>query len=123
MAIAEFPTYLIPVLDGYSETVEPVVLRSDFDSGPARQRSYSCGQFVRRSITYSVCGCDKMQMFRDWFASDLRNGSLWFTWTDPCTSQNVRARFFDHSYQAVPDNRSFDSWTVQINLEVWKANA
>jgi len=122
MALAQFPDYLIPILDGYSETVEPVVLRSDFESGPARQRSYSCGQFVRRNVTYSVCGCDKMEMFRQWFVTDLANGSLWFSWTDP-KGVISRARFYEHTYEATPDNRSFDSWTLRLTLEVWRANA
>lgn len=123
MSIPVFPDFLIPLLDGFSETVEPVILRSEFESGPARQRSFQCGQMVRRSITYTVCGCENMDLFRDWFIMDLRNGSSWFKWQETCSGEFIRARCVDGTYTAAPTNSNFDSWDIGLNIEYWRSNA
>lgn len=117
MAIAEFPLWALPMFNGYSETVEPVVYRTEFEAGPKKQRSYQCGQEVQKSYSFHICGCSRMKEFRDFFVNDLANGSLWFKFYDPCEEKFVRARIPDHTYTAVPDNKSFDSWTVSLNIE------
>jgi hypothetical protein len=60
-----------------------------------------------------------MELWRRWFLGDIRQGSLWFKWFDPCSEKTVRARIYDGTYSATPDNTSLASWTISLNFEVW----
>lgn len=113
-----FPNYMIPLLDNFQESIEPVVYRSEMESGPAKQRSFQCAQNVIRRVRYTVCGCENMDKWREFFVKDIKNGSLWFKWYDPCAEKYVRARIPDHQYSATPDDISFTSWEVDVTFEV-----
>ena len=119
----EFPSNLIPLVGGFGISVRPVIERSEFESGPDRQRSNSCGQYIDYSITYSVCGCDGLDSFIEFFCRDLSNGAKSFRWLDPCSKEYVKARISDGTYSATPDNGNFDSFNISLNIEVWKPNA
>ena len=118
MALPEFPIYMNPILDGFQETFTPVVYRTEFETGPAKQRSYQCGSEIVRTMTFTVCGCDKIQEFRKWFVNDISMGALWFRFWDPCELDYVRARIPDHTYSASPKDKSLENWEVTITLEM-----
>ena len=118
-----FPENLIPLVTSFSQSVRPVIERSQFESGPDRQRSNSCGQYIDYSMVYSVCGCDGLDSFIEWFCKDLVNGAKSFKWFDPCKKDFVKARISDGTYSATPDNANLTSFNISLNIEVWKPNA
>lgn len=119
----EFPSNLVPLINSFGQSVRPVIDRSQFESGPDRQRVNSCGQYIDYSIVYSVCGCDGLDSFIEWFCDTLKNGSKSFRWFDPCAKKFVKARIADGTYSATPDNANLDSFNVSLNIEVWKPSA
>ncbi len=118
-----FPENLVPLIDSFSISVRPAIIRSEFESGPDRQASSSCGQYTDYSLVYSVCGCDGLKGFSDWFRIDLVNGSKSFIWFNPCDKIDMVARISDGTYGANPDTNNLDSFNISLNIEVWVPNA
>jgi len=109
-------------LSGYSEKPESALLRSEMESGPAKQALIKSRVMVERGITlrYSFA---EYTAFKTWFKSaDCNRGASWFDWTDPIDSTAKQARIKNGDYNAVPRNGGEGApleWDVSMIIETW----
>jgi hypothetical protein len=91
--MAAFPSYAHLVVDGYDETADYSVLRTDMDDGgPAKQRPRRTLPVVTRNASLFVGSLAERQAFIDWMKTDLSGGTDWFDWNDPADGATKRAR-------------------------------
>jgi len=119
-----FPTYVQINLQGYSEEYIPNIFRSEFEAGPAKQRPRYCKTQKRVKFTGYVCSRTEYKQFVQWWRQDVRQGALWFCFTDPCSSQEVKARIPNINIATTPivnrANTNLEQWEIQFELEVWE---
>jgi len=79
MADESWPSSLCMILrDGYTETVEPNVRRTEMEDGAIAQAKRSGRDFLIRRFTVLVKDADAAA-FRAWLS---RNSNVWFNFTD-----------------------------------------
>lgn len=108
--MSSFPGYAKLILDGYSEKTDFGVLRSDMDSGIAKQRPRYTTPMRTRSATIMVNSLAERRLFQDWVEIDLFGGTGWFSWRDPIDGTSKQARIVS----------GVISWTSPG--VIWKAN-
>lgn len=112
--MATFPSYACVLLDGYQETPDFGVLRSDMDNSVAKQRPRRSLPIVTRNVKIKVENKTDKISFDEWFKDDLNGGSGFFDYVDPIDGQAKQARF-------VNGNISWSSpgilWIADAQLE------
>lgn len=96
---ATWPTFALILQDGYQESADYGVLRSDMDSGISKQRRRYSRPIVTRGLTFSMNGLDMKALFDKWVDQDLQGGVLWFDYLDPTTSIVKQGRMVGGKYQ------------------------
>lgn len=91
--MATFPTYACVLLEGYRETPNYNVLRTDMDVGVSKQRPRASLPIVTRSVRIKVENKTDKSLFDQWFKDDLNGGSGFFDYIDPLDSTTKQARF------------------------------
>lgn len=81
------------MLDGYEETANYNVLRTQMDSGLAKQRARNSMPIVTRNVKIRVLNKTDKASFDTWVKTDLNGGVGWFTYTDPVDGVSKQARF------------------------------
>ena len=76
--MAAFPTYARLLLDGYGQTPDYGVLRSQMDNSLAKQRPTRSLPVVTRDATLMVESLADQLAFDEWFGTDLSGGTGWF---------------------------------------------
>ena len=61
-----FPTYGKLQLRGYTETPDSAVLRTEMETGPAKQAQVRSRSLVKRSVTIFFTGAE-FETFKTWF--------------------------------------------------------
>lgn len=115
----EFPTYVDIVAQTYNVEHTSTTLRSDFESGFAKQRQAYCLGFKRINFDILVSG-HKKQDFIDWYNTTGR-GALWFKFIDPETESETRARFTSFNLSFSSLDTQLRKWRASISLEVFDA--
>jgi len=82
MAVPNFPAYACIQLDGYGETSDYGLIRSEMD-GLAKQRPRWSKPIVTRTIKVKVGDKSAKAAFDVFVRDDLAGGSGWFSFTDP----------------------------------------
>lgn|SRR5690606_10686320 len=90
--MATFPDYAKVVLTGFSEEPDYGVLRTEMDSGIAKQRARWSKPIVTREVQIFVGSYQNKASFDEWMRDDLAGGAGWFDWTDPLTATTKQAR-------------------------------
>ena len=81
-----------PQWDGMQSEWQDSLLRSQVDSGPAKQRRRFTG--VSQYLTcYWVFNTPELEIFEDWFFEDLGIGANDFNWINPFNNVACVARF------------------------------
>lgn len=91
--MATFPSYAWIERDGYTETPDFGVLRTEMDGGLAKQRARWTKRIVRRKCSVLVGADTNKTQFDGWFKTDLYGGAGWFTYVDPVDGISKQARF------------------------------
>lgn len=76
--MAVFPTYARLILEGYSETPDYGVLRTEMDNGLAKQRARRSKPIVSRNAAVMVQSLEDRLEFDQWMDQDLHGGAGWF---------------------------------------------
>lgn len=97
--MATFPTYAKILLEGYSETPDYGVLRTEMDGGIAKQRPRFSKPVVTRDATIAVFSDADKEAFDDWIDDELNGGGGWFDWKVPRTNRPIRARIVGGKYK------------------------
>jgi len=97
--MATFPSYAKILLAGFGEEPDHGVLRTEMDSGLAKQRARWSKPIVTRDATIAVMSDSNKEAFDKWVDDDLDGGTNWFDWTVPRTSRVVQARIVSGKYR------------------------
>ncbi|MYZ41424.1 hypothetical protein [Schauerella aestuarii] len=92
MATPAFPSYACIQLDGYSESPNYGVIRSDMD-GLAKQRRRWTKPIVTRTVKLRLRDKYDKAVFETWFRTAIFGGTGWFTFTDPVDGLSKQGRF------------------------------
>lgn len=91
--MATFPSYACVMLEGYEEKASYNVLRTQMDSGLAKQRARNSLPIVTRNVRIKVSNKTDKGLFDAWVKTDLSGGVGWFTYIDPVDGVSKQARF------------------------------
>jgi hypothetical protein len=91
--MATFPSYACVMLEGYEEKASYNVIRTQMDSGLAKQRARNSLPIVSRNVRIRVPNKTDKASFDTWVKVDLNGGVGWFTYTDPVDNVSKQARF------------------------------
>lgn len=115
------PSYVKILLEGYGHERESGLMRSDMESGPAKQVKFKHKVMITRTCNLYIESYELFEQFQDWFANDLKEGALWFTYQDPISQNNTLARFVGGGLKASPRSNAQRSWVVTTKIESWGA--
>lgn len=79
-------------VDGYEETPQPIVQRTEMERGLAKQRRVATRPVVTVSLTLRFDSPADVAAFEAWFYGPCAAGANWFDWVHPRTGQTVSAR-------------------------------
>lgn len=91
--MATLPSYVTVLVEGYRETPDYGVLRSDMDSSVAKQRPRRSLPIVQREVRLKVGTRSDKVAFDAWFKNDINGGADFFSYPDPIDGQTKQARF------------------------------
>ena len=116
----DYPSTLpAPLLSGYSGEAEKAFIRTDMDSGPARQRQRFTATPNKLQLSWRFTP-NEMIDFRTFFKTDIHHGTDWFNMSldigDGVASYVVR--FTEPFKYARNSNRA---WDVSASIEVENA--
>jgi hypothetical protein len=116
---ASLPQTLL--VEGLTRTRQPGRIRSDMDTGPAKQRNrFTATAKYFESAQLNLTGA-QLTTFETFYVTTLGNGAASFTWIDPITDASATLRFKGEPEasllrpDATPDNRLY---RVALPLEV-----
>lgn len=119
--MATLPSYVRVLFDGYNETKESGIIRTEFENGPPRQAKFKSRTMKTRAARLFIESKANFLLFETWFAEDLAQGSLFFNMTDPVRGTTIEARFVGGVYSAQPMSAKLDLWQVDCQIENWSA--
>lgn len=94
-----FPAYAKILLSGFTEEADYGVLRTEMDSGIAKQRPTRSLAIVRRTVTIHVDSVADKIAFDQWRRVDLAGSTGWFDWVDPLDGITKQTRIVDGTLQ------------------------
>ena len=113
--MATFPagTLLFP---GYKYQRRSNVVRSEMDSGPAKQALRSSTDYIQVPVTYRFTKAEYLA-FQIW-VRDTINKVGWFDWTEPLSSLVKQTRIVEGDISnSYPNNPQLEEWIVEMVLE------
>jgi hypothetical protein len=118
MTTVSFPSVLpAPGVSGYSLAPQENVIRTDMESGPARQRR----RFTREATTINLTflfNRTQMGVFEYWFNNDAQHGAAWFniSLANGAGITTVQARFVG-PYKATARPGLFFDVTAEVEVD------
>lgn len=90
--MAQLPAYVHVLTDGYAESFDPSVVRTDMERGVPKQRLANSQVLVKLRATLLFRSPADIAAFDTWYFSEIgRIG--WFSTFHPRTGQQITARF------------------------------
>lgn len=114
-----FPSYATILADGFKEQRASALQRTDMETGPAKQARVKFRPMVARPVKILLGSLADYEAFTEWFVTELKEGALWFDWTDPIRNVLVQARFTGDGLEAMPDVQDGSRWIVAQKMETW----
>ena len=116
-----FPDYGELLLSGYGESPETSIVRTEMESGPAKQAKVRSKELVKRNVTYRFTS-EEYITWKTWRHDDIAMGALYFDWTNPLTGDTVQGRIENGTYTASAFNANDDAlkWDVSFVLETYE---
>lgn len=114
--MAAFPSGKLTA-SGYRYQRRSNVLRTDMDSGPAKQALRASQDLLQFPVTYLFTKAE-FQAFQT-FVSVTIGVVGWFDWTEPVSGSTVQARILNGDISnAQPLNPNLADWVVQFTMEI-----
>ena len=111
---AKLPDYVDVLLEGYAESPNYDVLRSDMDNSVAKQRPRRTLPIVARQVKLLVGNTQNKLAFDQWFRNDIHGGSNFFEFVDPIDKKTKMARFVNGTIKwSTPGS----IWFIDAELE------
>lgn len=90
--MAVLPAYAEVLFEGYSETFDPSVQRTEMERGPAKQSILNTHVEQKLNVSLLFRSADDVAAFEAWYFDTIKRIG-WFTMTHPRTKQAITARF------------------------------
>lgn len=90
--MADFPSYAKILTDGFSESFDPAVERTDMERGVPKQRLINSQVLVKLSATVFFRSSDDVAAFESWYFDTIKRIG-WFQMKHPRTGGAITARF------------------------------
>jgi len=116
---ATFPDYPILLFPGFTEKPDPVVRRTDMESGPPKQLTRSARAMVKRPVSYLIVSKTDKDSFMTWFNVAINRGADWFNWLDPYDGVVKPARIVGGALDPKPQIKSLTRWVIAFQIETW----
>lgn len=113
-----FPSIGKLLTANYNEKPTSVVLRTDMESGPAKQARRYSQTAVQRQIRYAFTAAE-YATFQTFFYTTIQYGALKFSWVDPVDNTTKDARIVKGEYTAQAISPSLSHYYVSFVLETW----
>ncbi|MEK6592600.1 MAG: hypothetical protein AABZ67_05900 [Pseudomonadota bacterium] len=117
--MATFPTYAKLLHEGYRRARQPAVLRTDMETGPAKQAKIVSRVMIVHEVQYAFGTIADYQNFLIWFRDDIARGAGWFDWADPLTDAVKAARIVGGAIDEELPNKQMDVWVLRFKIEHW----
>jgi len=118
MTTINYPSQLpMPIQDGYSIQHVSPLLRTQMQSGRARQRRIFTSVPSMVSVSFFFQSVGEAQLFEGFFQHTLKDGAEWFNMPlkTPMGSKNYECRFTDIYGPIEPQN---DYWRTSAQIEI-----
>ena len=115
--MATLPSYVVMVVDGYSEEIDPQVDSVKMERGPVKYRVRN--SMARASITATLFFRNQSDeaSFRTWYFQTIKRIGT-FSFVHPGTGQTITANFKDGTIgKLVPLSSTFGEFHRQVTLE------
>lgn len=90
--MASFPSYVEILFDGYSETFDPSVERTEMERGMPKQRRINSRVLMKLSCSLLFRSKADIALFETWYFGTIKRVGF-FTMTHPRTGATINARF------------------------------
>lgn len=80
-----------PLLDGFSETAEEIIIRSKMETGPDKVRARTTAGVRKFSMAFMMTK-NETAIFDDFYLNDLNGGAAPFDFTHPRTGETLSMR-------------------------------
>lgn len=112
-----FPSYACILEDGYSETIQPSVERTEMERGPPKQMRLNSRVMVQITALLHFSSAADAAAFETWYFDDI-GVTGWFDMTHPRTGQAITARFVGGDIGSLsPTRPMFASSERQVTIE------
>ena len=117
--MATLPSYVRILFDGYQQSRESALIRTEMESGPPRQAKIKSLVLTTRTAKLYLSSKADYLSFLTWYREDISEGALFFNMTDPVTGSTIQARFVDGGFVSRPMTAAMDFWEIEVNIESW----
>ena len=114
-----WPAYAHLLLEGYSESRAPSLLRTEMEDGPPKQARIRSRALVTRKATVQLRSRADYQAFIVWFADELDEGALWFDFLDPVSKAVKQGRIVGGGALDAAAKSSLNLWEIPVQIETW----
>ena len=90
--MADFPTYACIMRDGYSESFDPSVLRTEMERGLPKERLLNSQVLMKINATLLFKSKEDVSNFETWYFDTIKRIG-WFNMKHPRTGNTIYARF------------------------------
>ncbi len=119
--MAAFPSYAKLYRDPLAEQPQSVVVRTQMEKGPPKQRRRASRQMIQRTVRYALDSKTDYQNFMAWYRTSISHGADWFDWTDPVDGVLKQARIVAGTFQGgTPRDKALRLWDVTFTIETWE---
>lgn len=119
--MAVFPGYAKLYRDPFAEQPQAVVVRTQMEKGPPKQRRRASRQMVQRPVRYALESNTDYQNFMVWYRIAINHGADWFDWTDPVDNAVKPARIVAGTFTGgSPRDKALRLWDVTFTIETWE---
>ena len=99
-----FPLTFPPLVNGFEESFEDAVLRSEYEAGYEQTRARYTRLRRRFKCVYRISNAQKNTL-DNFYVVNLKNGAFAFTWTHPVSGSNISVRYANPpTYKPLPNN-------------------
>jgi len=116
MANPTLPIYLKFMSEGFSETYQDVVYRSEFESGPDKTALRNPSAKNTRSVKYLMAN-GYLDAWRTWYKDSAKHGAVYIDIPDPLTGTTVEARIIGGTMTISPVTRKATHYYVEFEFE------
>ena len=117
--MAALPNYVKVLIEGYSQSPESVVERTEMESGPPKQLLARSRPMIQRNVVLLLKTKADYVSFLDWFRDDINYGTDWFDYMDPFDGVTKEARIVSGKIEPSVQRANFAMWKVGCVFESW----